>query len=104
MSIPHRKTNRGWGARRLQPGMFSNSKNGRQSEADVPGGPTGESVQLREAMAAIRGRKTFRRHQPDALIWTVGLAGLFTLPAMLVQAGTDTNAPTPVQAETATNE
>ena len=104
MTIPHLKTSRGRGTGSLQPEMFSNSKIGRRREAEVPDAPTGESVQLREAMAAIRGRKTFRRHQPDALIWTMGLAGLFTLPATLAQAQTDTNAPAAVQAETVTNE
>ena len=54
-------------------------------------------------MAARRGRKSFRC-QPDALVWTVGLAGLFTLPAMLVQAGTDTNMPALMPAETVKTE
>lgn len=49
--------------------------------------------------ARMKGRKSFG-YQPDALVWTVGLAGLFTLPTACALADSNGDTPPPVQKET----
>jgi hypothetical protein len=82
----HIKTGGGRRAERLrQPGSAGTI---RRREGDFSGGGRGEG---------------FRGHKPEALILTVGLAGLFALPVSSAQAQTDTNAVPPTFAQRMTS-